>query len=221
MILFDVLIIAGLTVFVYMGAKRGMIDELMGLTGWIIALLLAVKLGGPLAEIISRKVPKLPDVACSIIAFLVILFFVRAGFLMFTESFKKMVKPSTQTVINKFIGGLFGFVMGAFFVSVVVFAISVLPLNPKIKALEDQSVLFGHMTKFSRIVVDAVLKFVPEAQEPLQNMVEKIEGSVEELESGQTGGQTQTGNEKDNPNLSIVIVRPQKPVGEQSKEPGR
>jgi len=182
MMIVDLVIVLGLTLFVYMGARRGMIDELLGLTGWIIAILLALKFGGTVAELIHRKATSLPGPVSSIVAFLLILFFVRAGFLMFSQWFQKMFNETTKNAINKFIGGLFGFIIGAFFISIVVFAISVFPLSPKIKNLENQSVLWEHMSKFSRIVVDAVIKFVPETQESIESMAKKIEQEVKEME---------------------------------------
>ena len=51
MSIIDILIIAVITIFVYRGAKNGMVNELLGFTGWVLAILLALRLGSRMGSI--------------------------------------------------------------------------------------------------------------------------------------------------------------------------
>jgi membrane protein required for colicin V production len=173
-VIIDIMIIIGLVIFVYRGAQKGMVEELLGLTGWLLAILLAIKLGGTAARILVGKVPRMAPLA-SILGFIIMLIVARAAFHLFAQSFQKMFDADLRGKIDKFVGGLFGFVKGAFSISVLVLAIYVLPLGPRAKDLESRSVLFKHMTKFAQIVMDAVTKFVPQTEAPLRSMVKTFE----------------------------------------------
>ena len=189
-IIIDVLIVVGLTIFVYKGAQKGMAEELLGLTGWLLAVLLALRLGGAAAKLIVGKVPQLAPLG-SILGFIAMLIVARAAFHLFAQSFQKMFAADLQGKINKFIGALFGFAKGAFFISVVVLAIYVLPLGQQAKTIESRSVLFHHMTKFAQVVVDAVTNFVPQTQAPLKKMAKAFES-----EKAEAKGEVQDAIEK-------------------------
>jgi membrane protein required for colicin V production len=168
----DILIILVITFFVYKGAKQGMVEELLGVTGWVLAILFAIKFGDFLSAIILRKVPRIPKQLGSIIAFIFILIAVRVGFQAFAQYFEKIFSDDLKNRINKLIGAFFGFIKGAFFISVIALAIYILPLNQKIKDAEHESVLFGHMTVFAQVMVDMIFKIVPQIENPLDHMID-------------------------------------------------
>ncbi len=173
----DLLILAALVLFVFIGAKRGMIEELLGLTGWIVAILMAIKFGSLIARLVLARVTSLPPTLASILGAAAVLIGVRVLFQVFSQLFQRMFGQDLQNSLNKLVGALFGFIKGAFFISIITLSIYVLPLNENIKALEHHSVLFGHMTKFAQVMVDWVIRMVPEIKEPLDQSLEKLEES--------------------------------------------
>jgi len=178
-IIIDVLIVVGLTIFVYRGAQRGMVEELLGLTGWLLAFLLALRFGAAAGNYIAAKAKGLTALG-PYLGFIAMLIIARAGFHLFAQSFQKMFAGDLQNKVNKLVGALFGFAKGAFFISVVVLAIYVLPLGEQAKKLETRSVLFHHMTKFAQVAVDAVIKFVPQTEAPLKKMAKAFESEKAE-----------------------------------------
>jgi membrane protein required for colicin V production len=173
----DLLILAALVLFVFIGAKRGMIEELLGLTGWIIAILMAIKFGSLIARLVLSRVPSLPPTLASILGAAAVLIGVRVLFQVFSQFFQRMFGDDLQNTLDKLIGAIFGFIKGAFFISILTLSIYVLPLNENIKAVEHQSVLFGHMTKFAQVMVDWVIRMVPEIKKPLDQSLEKLDES--------------------------------------------
>lgn len=170
----DVAMIAGITIFVYAGAKRGMAQEILGLTGWVLALLLAIRFGGRMAAFLLQKAPALPLRVAAILSFLLLLIAVRILCQVFIEIFQKLFSPEMHGKIDRLIGAVLGFLKGAFFVSIVVLLTQILPLNDRIRSMQQESALNGHMTRFSRLLVDAVIHFVPQIKEPLQKGVKRF-----------------------------------------------
>ena len=170
----DLAIVAALTVCVYFGAKRGMAQEVLGVTGWLIAVLLAIRFGGMIAGLILQKVPTLPVRVAAILSFLLLLFATRILVQGFIQFFKKLFGSELHTKIDRFVGAVLGFIKGAFFVSVLTLMMQVLPLNERIQSIERESVLYPHMSGFARLMVDGVIRFVPQIQKPLQKGVERF-----------------------------------------------
>ncbi|MBN2357028.1 CvpA family protein [candidate division KSB1 bacterium] len=160
----DIIVLVVLTYFVYKGSKAGMIEELLGITGWVIAIILALRFGGMAGEYVVGKLPLAIGISASIIGFIIVLLLVRIAFKVFSGGFKKMVSSDAQTSLDRFLGAAIGFLKGAFFVSLFALAIQSMPLGEKMQTFREESALYPHMTKFARVVVDSVVKFIPQIQ---------------------------------------------------------
>ncbi len=170
----DIAIIAGLTLFVYFGAKKGGARELSGVMGWVVALLVAARGAGFLAALLSKKVTSLTGTVALIVSFVVILLAVRTLFVMPAKFFEK----SDTTKINqvdRFIGAVIGFVKGAFVISVLILLFHMIPFNETVKRYQSNSVLFTHMHSFSVGVVNLVFDYVPQIQSPLENTLDQLD----------------------------------------------
>ncbi|MBN2410415.1 CvpA family protein [candidate division KSB1 bacterium] len=175
----DIVILVFLTVFVYLGARRGLIDEILGLTGWIIAVVCAIKFGGSLAAIISEKAPNLQMIS-SVLAALIILFGIRFAFLFFIKILKSSAPQITENNTNKVAGAFLGFLQGVFIVGILVLIFLLIPFGRNIKDSPKNSVLFPHMKKVSVFMVNTVANFIPQAQKPLSGLLEKIDEDMDE-----------------------------------------
>lgn len=172
----DFLIVIALTIFVAQGSRRGMIEEVLGLTGWIMAVLLAVRFMGKVGDILSNFARgKLPETVLIIMGFFVVLIVVRLAFQAAMGAFQRVFSQDAITKVNKIGGAVFGFFKGALFVSVIVLAISMMPLWPKLQQAEEGSMLFYHMQRFAPAVFSIVKKFIPQSQEALDKLLDNLE----------------------------------------------
>ena len=114
MSLIDFLIIIVLTIFVAFGSKKGMIAEILGLTGWAVAVLVALRFMGKAGAIMHRFAGgKFHEAIFIILGFFIILFGVRLAFQALTATFQKIFSQDTVTKVNKIGGAVFGFLEGA------------------------------------------------------------------------------------------------------------
>jgi len=175
-IIVDILIVIALSLFAAYGAKRGMVDEVLGLTGWIVAVLLALRLMGPVGgKLFAVARGKLPLIFCIILSFFVIITFVRLGFQALMAAFQKVFSEDIVTKVNKMGGAIFGFVKGALFVSVITIALTLLPFSDKIQAVETNSYLFHHMQRLAPATLGLVKKFIPQSQDALDRIMDGLE----------------------------------------------
>ncbi|HNW58059.1 MAG TPA: CvpA family protein [bacterium] len=154
---FDLIIIAALIWFVYQGAKTGMAKELIGLTGWLIAALVALKYGGWAGATAENLLPAIKVVPTKVSGFIIALLGTHLGFRAFGYMLKKMVGDKGQGMLDKFGGGLIGFVRGAFIISIIALAINSLDLGARLEEYQQRSSLFPHMSRFAQLVVDKVM----------------------------------------------------------------
>ncbi len=166
MYMMDLLIVAALTFFVYKGARKGLTAEMLGLTGWVIAALLALRFGGRAGMMVAARLPLIGGVTVSMVGFVVVLVGVHLSFKVGFLALKKMAGADGLATIDRFFGALIGFIKGAFVVSIFALALSSLNAGPRLETYQRQSALFPHMTKFAQYMINAVIRFVPETAQP-------------------------------------------------------
>lgn len=159
----DIIIIIGLTYFVYRGAVQGLIGELFGATGWIIATILALRFASWAGKKVGAFI-QIPANLVDVAGFVLVLLVVRAVIQIILMALKKSLDPKTHDATNKLLGAVIGFAKGAFLVSIFVLALSVIPLGEKMNRYEKESALFPHMAKFARVLLNSVVHFVPQTQ---------------------------------------------------------
>jgi uncharacterized membrane protein required for colicin V production len=158
----DFAVLIMLIYFVYRGAQAGLVDELLGITGWVVAVIVALHFGGTAGAYVVEKIPLAASISVSIVGFVVTLFVVHLAFRLLTTIFKKAVSSDTQSSLDRFFGAAIGFIKGAFYISLLALALLSMPLGEKFNQLREESQLYPHMTKVARIVVDTVMRFIPQ-----------------------------------------------------------
>lgn len=146
--------------------------EISGATGWILTILLAFGLTDVIAAVINQffKNNELTTIS-SYLAFILILIFVRA-----LSTWIVRVVPdngggksgfflTTLTVCS----GLF---KGAFFTSIVLLMLSTSSLQTKVDAYTPGAILYPHMRNFSRTVVRAVTRYVPNVDKVMRRLTD-------------------------------------------------
>jgi len=165
----DGVIIAALIVSAYLGARSGLMRELLGFTGWVIALLLAIKFSGEAAELLRQRAPRIDAIAPAL-AFILLLAVVRLFFQLTFFLVRRLLKTELLNQLDRLLGAVLGFLKGALLLSAVALLIVLLPLNPKIKALENDAALLHHLTRFARWSVHVLEKTIPETRTVLEGI---------------------------------------------------
>ncbi|GAA4019716.1 CvpA family protein [Actimicrobium antarcticum] len=118
MTLFDYLVVFVLSCSVLIGLLRGLVKEVLSLTSWIVALVVANKYGDALAQLLPELIPG--SVTRLIVAFLVLFIGVRLLMMLLTMTLESVIKASGLTVADRVLGSGFGAVRGLTIILVVV-----------------------------------------------------------------------------------------------------
>jgi uncharacterized membrane protein required for colicin V production len=181
----DIIIIIMLVFFTYFGARRGLVDELLGLTGWILAFLVALGLCDYPARLIHDQVPKL-GIFSTLISIVLILLLSRVFIQVIANGLNNSMGKNKKSFGNTFGGSILGFIQGLFFLSVIILTITVFPFNQSIKGIEKGSVLYSHVQVFSVYVVKTIAKYIPNTETAVNKVVQKVESSQNEKNKTQS-----------------------------------
>ncbi len=191
----DIVIIIMLVFFTYFGAKRGLVEELLGLTGWILAFLVALGLCDYPAKLLHEQVPKL-GMFSTFISIVLILILVRVFIQVIANALDNSIGKNKKSFGNTFGGSILGFIQGLFFISVIVLTITVFPFNKSIKGIEKGSVLYSHVQLFSVYVVKTVAKYIPKTESAVNKVVQKVESSQDQKNKPQDAQDGSSNQEK-------------------------
>ncbi|NIA30163.1 MAG: hypothetical protein GWP06_09660 [Actinobacteria bacterium] len=170
----DLVIIIGLIFFVYWGLRKGFKAEMLGFTGWIIALLIGLALADKASSLLGNKIPSIQKVSW-ILAFFAIIILVRLFLLLIFQRKAKSETASPPSKLDRFGGAVLGFLEGAFVISVLLIAIAILPIKGNLKQYENRSLLYPHLKDFSVYIVETVAKYVPLTQKGVDMVLQKFE----------------------------------------------
>lgn len=180
----DIVIIIGLVFFVYWGLKKGFRAEMLGFTGWLIALLIGLALADKASALLGSKVPPLQK-ASWILAFFAIVILVRLFLFIVFRGGAKSEAASAPSKLDRFSGAVIGFIEGAFVISVLLIAIALLPIKGNLKQYESRSLFYPHLKDFSVYIVETVAKYVPVTQKGVDLILQKFEKEKQEIPASQ------------------------------------
>ncbi len=164
----DAAILLILVLFCLRSFRGGVQGEMLGAMGWIIAVLIAVGFSDKIGAMISGKIPAFETLS-PYAAFAVILVGVRLliGWAL------KLIPDALKAPIDialKILSVAFGFIKGAFFISVLLLLLSNSSWQNKLKKQTDESRLYKPMTDFSKEVVKIVTENVPNMEDILKKL---------------------------------------------------
>ncbi len=170
----DLVIIIALIFFVYWGLRKGFNAEMLGFTGWIIALLIGLALADKASSLLDNKVPSIQKVSW-VLSFFALIIAVRIVLLLFFQKKTKSGTTRPPSNLDRFSGAVLGFLQGAFVISVLLIAIAILPIKGNLKKFENHSLLYPHLKNFSVYIVEAIGKHVPLTKRGVDSIMRKFE----------------------------------------------
>lgn len=170
----DIVIILAIIIFTYLGARRGLVNELLGPTGWIVSFLVALAFCDFPASLLIERFPRL-GIFSTLVSIIAILFIVRILIQVLANYIHNMMGKKADSFANYFGGSVLGFIQGLFILSVLVLSIAVFPFKATIKSIDKDSVLYNHVAHFSVYIVETIAKYVPKTKTAVDALVNKLE----------------------------------------------
>ncbi|MFC3109545.1 CvpA family protein [Undibacterium arcticum] len=127
---FDYLVLFVLVCSILIGTMRGLVQEVLSLLGWIVALVVANAYGEALAALLPDAIPGY--VTRLIVAFIALFIGVRILMMLLTKAVDALVRAGGLTVADRGLGGLFGMARGMVIVlaAVLVCGMTAIPKQP-------------------------------------------------------------------------------------------
>ncbi len=139
----DVIFGAVLAFFIIRGFMRGLWSQVLGLAGWLGGLILAFWFSTPLTTILQHRFPSLPPVLAPLIAFLAIF----VGVYFFSRLTASWLTQISEKIhlgwLNRLLGGTLGAAKGAIVLSLILWGISLLPMEETTQKLRQSSTLYA------------------------------------------------------------------------------
>ncbi len=156
----DVILGAFLAFFIFRGITRGLWRQLLGLAGWVGGLILAFWFSTPLTNYLQYRFESLPPVLAPVVAFALIFLFVYFFTRMAANALTHISEKIYLGWLNRLLGGALGAAKGAIILSLLLWGISLLPVESYTQQIRQQSKLyapieaivphlFGMSTRFS------------------------------------------------------------------------
>lgn len=180
---FDIVLLIVFSLHVISGLSRGMVKQLFDVFGLLVVIILAFwgsrLFSESLAEYIDPEdiiahheiiellglevaLEKAPQLIAGIIAFLALFLILSLVFRLFSSGFRWINRIPVIGFFNRIGGGIMGILIGAFFASIIIAAVSMIPLQYFMDALDNSSVVFLTRHYFSPLageVKDFVVNF--------------------------------------------------------------
>jgi membrane protein required for colicin V production len=132
MIWVDYVIIIVCTLFVANGFRKGLVQEIMGILGLVLAVLLALRYFQDVGYIISTRF-NISENLGNVIGFVVVAFVIMVVVGIIAITWRRMIKLTPLSIIDKIFGAGFGFIKGGLVVMIILLAL----VSLQIPAVQD------------------------------------------------------------------------------------
>lgn len=176
---FDISILTVILIFIFVGFRKGLLAEVVGLLGIAVALVLAVRYGPDAGSAVVRRT-HVPELLGVFLGFALVFGGVWMFFHMFKSALEKVLSPMAIKWLDK-LGGLFlGAVEGVVVASILIFLFSLTPLAAAVEEDIERSQLYHPTERVAPALFEAARRMLPLEKTFAQlkgTMVEKIERS--------------------------------------------
>ena len=166
MILLDILIIAAIVVGFILGFKDGFIRKLVGILGFILAVVAAVLFAGRLGKLVESLVG-IEYYLAEIIGGILIFVLITAVFMIL----KRVVHPfdKVNNLINQIVGGVVGSIQILFFLSAIFIIINVFNLPDK--KTREQSLLYNLNYQVIPLTIKFISNYTPQPRKLIEEYI--------------------------------------------------
>jgi len=155
----DLVIVLVLVLFCVRSFRGGLQGELLGVVGWLLAILVAISSNTMIGDAIASRVPQLAAISY-LVAFALVLIGIRFAIGAMVKAFPESSKGA-MPVVSRILAVAAGFFKGAFFISVFLLLLSQSSMQAKLEKQIGESTLYHPLADFSRQVVRIIVDKVP------------------------------------------------------------
>ncbi|MCR4439941.1 MAG: CvpA family protein [bacterium] len=174
---FDITILTIILIFIFVGWRKGLLAEVVGLIGIAAALVMAVRFGPDAGRVFARRF-HLPELLAVFAGFALVFGGVWMFFHIFKSALEKVLSPMAIKWLDKLGGLLLGVVEGVVVASILIFLFSLTPLAPAVEQDIERSQLYHPTERVAPALFDAARRMFPIERTFAQlkgTMVERIE----------------------------------------------
>ena len=166
MILLDILIITGVIVGFILGFKDGFIRKLVGIAGFMLAIVAAVIFAGELGLLIEGFF-RIEYYLAEIIGGLIIFFSIIAIFMFL----KRVVHPfdKVNNLINQIVGGLVGSIQILYFLSAILIIVNIFNLPEK--QTRQESLFYTHTHLIIPLTIEYLSNYTPQPRQLIEEYI--------------------------------------------------
>lgn len=175
MTLLDLFILIPLAFVLYRGLSNGLVSEVLGIVGIILAVFLTFRYMDPASDLIrpffSADAPYIPFVAGSLVFILTL-----SAVHMAAHLIRRFLEAVHLHWINRLAGGIFGLAKGAILISALLLILA--GFNFPSEQARDRSVSYAWIIQAAPMAYDAVASAFPE----VENFADTIRETLEEYD---------------------------------------
>lgn len=166
MILLDILIITAVIVGFILGFKDGLIRKLIGIIGFILAIVAAVFFAGKLGKLIESLF-RIEYYLAEIISGLIIFFSIIVIFMLL----KRVVHPfdKVNNLLNQIIGGIVGSIQIIYFLSAIFIIVNIFDLPDK--QSKQQSLFYNLSYQVIPLTIQYLSNYTPEPRKLIEDYI--------------------------------------------------
>ena len=166
MILLDILIVTSVIVGFILGFKDGFIRKLVGLAGFILAVVAAVLFAGKLGKLIESLFG-IEYYLAEIIGGLVLFFSILAIFMFL----KRVIHPfdKVNNLLNQIVGGIVGSIQILYFLSAIFIIVNVFDLPNK--QTRDQSLFYKLSYQVIPLTIEYLSNYTPQPRKLIEEYI--------------------------------------------------
>jgi len=159
----DYTILAVIAFFAIRGLFRGLLNEVFGLVGILLSVLLATKMMSDAANWLDQFVD-IPPALSTILGFILVFAAVQLAIQFLNHVLQKIVKLTFLSAIDKLAGGLFGLLKGAMIISLLTMLVALLPMSENLIPGQTRSKLLEPLRGFAPSVFNLLAEIVPNSK---------------------------------------------------------
>lgn len=166
MIILDVLILVGVIIGFILGFKDGFVRKLIGIIGFVVAVVAAVFLSRGFGSFIEN-VFRIEYYLAEIIGGLIIFF----GTITFFMILKRIVHPfdKVNNLINQIVGGVVGSIQIIYFLSAIFIIVNIFDLPEK--ATKEHSIFYEKTLKVIPLTIEYLSYYTPEPRKLIEDYI--------------------------------------------------
>lgn len=171
----DLAVLILLAVAVFIGFRKGLVQEIVGIAALVAAFVAAVLFNRPAANLLRGVVPAIPEQIAPTVGFIIVFLAVFLAITIAGWLMSKLIKATPLDLADKLGGMAVGLLKGALIISVLLLLLAMVPLPKDVSARMDRSAVIRSMRKVAPWVYQHTKGLWPKAKEMYQDFQKQPE----------------------------------------------